>query len=384
MAGIYLHIPFCKQACHYCDFHFSTNQHSKTDLLAALCKEIELQKNYLGGMPVQTVYFGGGTPSLLTADEVAGLLTALRRQVFIEPTAEITLEANPDDLDTHRLQGWRAAGITRLSIGIQSFQDDTLRFFRRAHTAAQALDGVRRVRAGGFDHISLDLIYGIPGKTVRDVAYDLEQALLLNPEHISAYALTIEPKTVFGKWAEKKHLFPAPDDAVAAQFEWVMKTLADSGYLHYEISSFCRPGFVSQHNSSYWRGARYLGLGPSAHSYNTHSRQHNLANNARYIKEISAGHVPCTVEILSAAEKINETIYTGLRTMWGCPLEIETEAGTFSLPVHRAPLIEQLIARGHGTTAGSHLLLTPAGKLLADQIAAHFFTDDAEIGALQK
>jgi len=384
MAGIYIHIPFCKQACFYCDFHFSTNLKARADFLVALHREIELQVNYLNQEPVKTIYFGGGTPSLLSAEETGSILSKIRQHFYVDKNAEVSLEANPDDITTDRLDGWAKSGINRLSIGIQSFQADTLKFFNRAHTATQAVDCVALARAAGFNHISIDLMYGIPGKTGSDVASDLAQARLLAPEHLSAYALTIEPQTVFGRWHQKKQLFPAAEEAVAEQFELVMNTLTDDGYLHYEISNFCRPNYIAQHNSNYWLGSRYLGLGPSAHSFNTRTRQHNVANNAAYIREVSGGRIPFTLETLTPAEKINETIYTGLRTMWGCPLEMAAAGVAFSLPTHRAKILDQLVSHGQAVLSQTHLHLTPAGKLLADLIAATLFTDEDEIGALQK
>lgn len=384
MAGIYLHIPFCKQACYYCDFHFSTNQELRPQFVAALVREIELQRDYLENDTVRTIYFGGGTPSLLTPAELERILDALRANFRVLPDAEITLEANPDDLSKARLGQLRGAGVNRLSIGIQSFQADTLRFFNRAHSAAEAQDCVERARHAGFSNLSIDLIYGIPGKQTSDWRGDIQKALALAPEHLSAYALTIEEKTVFGRWHKKQQLHPAAEDLVAEQFEFLMDELERRGYTHYEISNFCKPGFLSQHNTAYWQGVSYLGLGPSAHSFRGETRQYNVANNALYIKSLAQDKVPFTPEVLAPHERVNEWIYTGLRTQWGVDCaKIKSSLG-FDVQRQRSALLERFSQGGWVMVNNEAITLTRKGKLVADQIARDLFTDEVELGALRK
>lgn len=384
MAGIYIHIPFCRQACHYCDFHFSTQQDLRSRFVDAVQEEIRLQRDFLGNETVETVYFGGGTPSLLPPEELDQILRTLHSTFRITTNAEVTLEANPDDLQTGPLARFREAGINRLSIGIQSFQDDTLRFFNRSHSASEAFQRVEQARHAGFDNISLDLIYGIPGKPLSAWQADIARALRLQPEHLSAYALTLEEKTVFGHWHKMKKLIPADDESVAQQFEYLMAELDKAGYEHYEISNFCRPGFISRHNSAYWRGVSYLGLGPSAHSFRGQTRQHNIANNALYIQSIAQGVVPFTLEVLNDAERINEIIYTGLRTRWGVDPSILKFQFGFDLVDRRRALLRRLEDSGWLMWQEKHIALTRKGKLVADQIATDLFIDDAELAQLKK
>jgi oxygen-independent coproporphyrinogen-3 oxidase len=384
MAGIYVHIPFCKQACYYCDFHFSTNQELRPRFVDALLREIELQRNYLNNEPIHTIYFGGGTPSLLPATELHRILRAIYEVFDVSADAEITLEANPDDLTGDTLRSLRRLGINRLSIGIQSFQADTLRFFNRAHSAEQATACVGLAREADFANISVDLIYGVPGKQLHDWQFDVRSALALAPEHLSAYALTIEESTVFGRWYKKKQLAAAEEEQVALQFEFLMEEMEQNGYEHYEISNFCRPGLLSRHNTAYWQSEKYLGLGPSAHSFQGFSRQHNVANNALYIKALEAGKIPGTVEVLSEAERINERIYTGLRTKWGVDAAQLANAFEFDLIQRRQPILEKLTEAGWLVVNNAVISLTRKGKLLADQIASDLFTDEAELGAMKK
>jgi oxygen-independent coproporphyrinogen-3 oxidase len=384
MAGIYLHIPFCKQACYYCDFHFSTNQELRSEFVDALVHEVVLQRSYLGSDPVSTIYLGGGTPSLLPEPDLQRILNCLRENFAVSPAAEITLEANPDDLTLPLLTSLRKMGINRLSIGIQSFQPDILRSFNRAHSAEQASNCVPLAREAGFANISIDLIYGAPGQSFTDWQSDVQKALALAPEHLSAYALTIEENTVFGRWQKKQKLVATADEQVALQFEYLMEELGRNGYEHYEISNFCQPGFLSKHNSAYWLGEKYLGLGPSAHSFQGTSRQFNIANNALYIKSLQAGQVPFTLEPLSDSERINELIYTGLRTQWGFNNDQIVTLFGFDVLEHRKQVLDRLANEGWLTIDAPVVSLLPKGKLLADQIASDLFTDDAELGSLKK
>jgi len=292
MAGIYFHIPFCKQACHYCDFHFSTNLSIRSAMVESFRKELYLQRHYLGGEKIETIYFGGGTPSLLTAEELASLLDDVAANFNVTSGAEITLEANPDDLSLSQVEELFRLGINRLSIGIQSFHDDVLTFLNRVHSSGHAVQCVADSRKAGFKNISIDLIYAIPGQSEDAWIENITTAIKLDPDHISAYNLTIEPQTVFGNWTAKGKLFPVIDDLAAKQLEILIRLLADAGYQQYEVSNFSKPGFESRHNSSYWQRKNYLGIGPSAHSYNKESRQYNVRNNHTYVKSLSEGEIP--------------------------------------------------------------------------------------------
>ncbi|MBD2755477.1 radical SAM family heme chaperone HemW [Spirosoma validum] len=372
---LYLHIPFCKQACHYCDFHFSTSLSQKSALVDALCTEIGLQKNYLPNQPLETIYFGGGTPSLLTESELEQLLATIHAQFTVSSTAEITLEANPDDLSAEKLQMLRRY-VNRLSIGIQTFDEATLRWMNRAHTATEAEACVGLAREAGLENMSVDLIYGIPNRDSLRWQADLQNVLSLNVPHISAYALTIEPDTAFGRW-QKKGKFPPADEALAAeQFEELTKALTEAGYEHYEISNFARPAHYARHNTAYWQRRAYLGIGPSAHSYNGHSRQYNIANNARYIADIQQGKLPATVEELTTADQVNEYLLTGLRTQWGCSLaELNTLLGKDFAQAQEQDL-KAMYASGWLINDGDQLWLSQAGKLFADRVAATLFVEE--------
>ncbi|MBD2703246.1 radical SAM family heme chaperone HemW [Spirosoma sp. BT702] len=371
---LYVHIPFCKQACHYCDFHFSTNLSRKSVLVDAICAEISLQKSHLPKRELSTIYLGGGTPSLLTEWELAQLMTTIEQYFTVSPTAEITLEANPDDLDPKKLQMLRRY-VNRLSIGIQTFDESALRWMNRAHTAIEAQACVALAQAAGFDNLSVDLIYGIPNRSKDKWQEDLYKMLALNVPHLSAYALTIEPDTAFGRW-QKKGQLPAADEVLAAdEFEELVQALTSAGYEHYEISNFAKPGQYARHNTAYWQRRPYLGVGPSAHSYNGYSRQYNIANNSRYISEIQQGNVPATVEKLSLADQVNDYLLTGLRTQWGCSLAQLTMLLGADFAQTQARDLAAMYATGWLTRQGDQLLLTPVGKLFADRVAATLFVE---------
>ncbi len=375
MAGLYLHIPFCKQACHYCDFHFSTNQELRLELIKGMTEELRLQKNYLKGEFLRTIYFGGGTPSLLTPHEMEIMLESIRSNYHRIDQPEITLEANPDDLTKNRLADLRQLGINRLSIGIQSFDDRVLKFLNRAHDSGEAERCVQDARALGFNNISVDLIYAIPGQSENTWKENIEKALILTPEHLSAYALTIEKKTAFGQWQIKGKLQAVDEETAAQQFEWLMDRMQDAGYQHYEISNFCRPEFHSRHNSSYWHGENYLGIGPSAHSYDGASRQFNISNNSLYLKSIRKGEIPFEREVLSRENKINEYLFTTLRTNDGCDLESIRTRFQFDIYLENKDYITDLQRQQLALLENNTLKLTRAGKLLADKIAADLFVD---------
>lgn len=368
MAGLYVHIPFCRQACHYCDFHFSTDTGPRLDLINALTHELALQKDYLEEK-INTIYLGGGTPSILNRGELDTLFSVIRTHFALAPHAEITLEANPDDLTKEKLEEIRDIGINRLSIGIQSFDDNLLKYLNRVHDANGARRCLEYVREAGFNNISIDLIYAIPGQSQKIWEETLQEALSFLPEHISSYGLTIEERTVFGNWSKRGKLHPMDEENSAQQFEILTDMLLQAGYVHYEISNFCKPGFHSRHNSNYWKQSRYLGIGPSAHSYNGDSRQFNIRNNASYVRSIIKGIVPFEREVLTRENKINEYILTTLRTEWGCDLSfLKQHLGDDLL--HRCgdnlSLLQKngLIMIGNGI-----LLLSRKGKLLADKVA---------------
>ena len=369
MAGLYFHIPFCKQACYYCDFHFSTDLTMRQSLVVSMVSELDLQKDYLGDQPVETIYFGGGTPSLLSPGEIELLLFKSKSVHNITSESEITLEANPDDLTKEKLEILKATGINRLSVGIQSFQDDLLKFLNRAHDAQAARQCLENVRSAGFANISIDLIYGIPALSLDRWRETVLEAIRFSPEHISTYALTIEEKTVFGNWQKKGKLKAIDEETEARQFEILMDMLGEAGYRQYEVSNFAKPGFISRHNSSYWKQSHYLGIGPSAHSYNGLSRQFNVRNNALYTRSIQQGQLLFEREVLSDENKINEYILTGLRTDWGCDLKFLREILKDDLLARRGRYLDQILSQGLVSLEEYTLRLTRKGKLLADKIA---------------
>lgn len=342
-------------------------------MVAAIRAELMLRKDYLKGATVQTLYFGGGTPSLLNPQELESLLDTIAENYTLTSDAEITLEANPDDLTKNLLQSLHNAGINRLSVGIQSFTDGILRMLNRSHDSRTAIDAFRRSREAGFNNISIDLIYAIPGLANAEWEDSLRQALDLRPDHISAYTLTIEPKTVFGHLAAEGKLTQADEDTAAFQMETLIDRLADAGYEQYEVSNFARPGYQSRHNRSYWFQDNYLGVGPGAHSYNGVSRQANISNNHLYLKSLRGGHVPYHVEMLTKTALINEYIMTSLRMNKGCDLEVLKHKYGFDLIVHNSEYLQQLDRYGLVILRDSILQLTRKGRLLADKIATDLF-----------
>ena len=385
MAGLYLHIPFCKQACHYCDFHFSTSLGLKAQFVEALLREMALRRTYLpdSGAPLETIYFGGGTPSLLTGEELSRIFTAIQENFWVAPQAEITLEANPDDLTAKKLAVLAASPVNRLSIGLQSFHEPHLRLMNRAHSAQESWQAVRRAQAAGFENISVDLIYGVPATSHAIWEEDLARLVELNVPHVSAYALTIEPDTAFGRRLKKGTFIAPPEEFVAQQFELLLAQLRAHGYEQYEISNFCQPGRESRHNANYWRGVPYLGLGPSAHSFNGHSRQYAVANNPQYVAAVlERGEVPATIEHLSPLDQANEYLLTTLRTSRGCDLGYLRDTLGLDLLAERADYLRSLIEQDMATLENNVLRLTDAGKLLADHITLELFADaPADVGA---
>lgn len=373
MAGIYIHIPFCKKACHYCNFHFSTSLKSKNDFVTALLKETELQKEYLEGESVETIYLGGGTPSLLNELELSAIFEKLFQTFPVSPDAEITLEANPDDITINSVKYWNKTGINRLSIGVQSFFENDLTWMNRVHTASQADQSIKIAQDNFFENISIDLIYGNPTLTDLHWSKNVERAISLHIPHLSCYALTVEPNTALSSMIKQKKVENVHSEDQARQFVLLMQWMENAGYEHYEISNFAIPGKRSRHNSSYWQGKKYLGLGPSAHSYNGISRQWNVSNNATYIQSLLKNDLPFEIEMLSEIQIMNEYIMTSLRTTEGIDLDhlskkfnpaarqiLETKSGKF---------INDLKLKKER----SRIILTREGKLFADGIAADLF-----------
>jgi oxygen-independent coproporphyrinogen-3 oxidase len=371
MAGIYIHIPFCRQACHYCNFHFTTSLRYKNELLSALLKETELQKNYLENELVETIYFGGGTPSLLQIEDLRLQIEKIRENFQVATEAEFTLEANPDDITSEKLSGWEDIGINRLSIGVQSFFEEDLQWMNRAHNAQQAISSLQ-LAVHQFNNITVDLIYGHPLLTDKKWKLNVDKLVSLNIPHLSCYALTVEPKTPLYKLISEKKKENIEMDRQAEQFLMLMQWMEDAGYEHYEISNFAKPGFRSRHNAAYWQGKKYLGLGPSAHSFDNVSRQWNISNNPRYIESLAENIIPFEKEILSPVQQMNEYIMTSLRTIEGLKLEKIPDATRHSLLAASSKFINS----GKMIQQEGRLLLTKQGKLFADGIAAGLFADE--------
>jgi oxygen-independent coproporphyrinogen III oxidase len=368
LAGIYIHIPFCKQACHYCNFHFVTSLRHKNELIAALLKEMEIQKEYFGKEVVETIYFGGGTPSLLQIDDLRLQIESIRSHFTVSPGAEVTLETNPDDITDERLISWKKAGINRLSIGVQSFFEEDLQCMNRAHNSQQAISNVQLAMLY-FDNITIDLIYGTPGLTNEKWKQNVETAIAFNIPHLSCYALTVEPKTPLQKMISQGKSVDVNPDKQSEQFLLLMHWLEQAGYEHYEISNFAKPGRRSRHNSSYWEGKKYLGIGPSAHSFDGSIRQWNIANNTLYIDSLKKEVIPSEREILTPVQKTNEYIMTSLRTSEGLNLAGMDEDVRNNLMEG----LKKYVGRGLVQQKGECFILTREGKLLADGIAADLF-----------
>jgi oxygen-independent coproporphyrinogen-3 oxidase len=362
MAGIYIHIPFCKQACHYCDFHFSTSLKYKDQLVEALVQEIKLQKNYLNGETVDTIYFGGGTPSLLSEGEISLLINTI---------------TNPDDLDKAKLQALRQTPINRFSIGIQSFFDEDLQWMNRVHRANEAESAVKRAQDLGFENITVDLIYGYPLLTDQKWKFNTDKVFELEVPHASAYSMTVEPRTALASFIKQKKQPAMNDEQSAAQFIYLMDAMQKNGFEHYEISNFCKPGFYSRHNSNYWRGVKYLGIGPSAHSYNGETRQWNIANNTKYLQGLSTGNIPAETEILSETNKLNEYIMTSLRTSWG--LDLDKLNGIAAASANQLQIAaREFFDKEWLLQKDQTIYLSPTGKLYADHIASELFFGSEE------
>ena len=372
MSGIYIHIPFCKQACNYCDFHFSTSMKKKEEMVLALAKEIELRKSEFQGEVVETIYFGGGTPSRLQIAEIKLLIDSVYHNYNVAKNSEITLEANPDDLAEEYLIQLSNIRINRLSIGIQSFFEEDLKMMNRAHNAEEAKKCLQ-IATRYFDNISVDLIYGIPGLSNEKWAENIETALSFGIPHISSYALTVEPKTALKKLIENGKIAAPKDEIAAEHFSILVKKLEENGFIHYELSNFGKENYFSKNNSAYWLGKKYIGIGPSAHSFDGEKRSWNVSNNSTYLKSIDENKLPSESEILTKTDRYNEYVMTGLRTIWGISLDrIEREFGKSYLDYIRKHALK-FINDDLLFIENEILKPTPKGKFLCDGIASDLF-----------
>jgi len=374
MAGIYIHIPFCKQACHYCNFHFSTNHQLMPGIIDAIINEALIRKNYLQDK-VETIYFGGGTPSLIKIADLERIISQIKMLFQVSDTVEITLESNPDDISESNLIAWKKAGINRLSIGVQSFNDIDLSWMNRAHNAAEAENSLKIAKLY-FNNITIDLIYGSPTLTDAQWEKNIKLAISYNIPHLSCYALTVETKTALSLLIEKHKKENIDTNKQAHHFDLMVKWLQEAGYEHYEISNFAVPEFRSKHNCSYWNGKHYLGLGPSAHSFNGISRQWNIANNALYIKSIENGVPDFEIENLTASQQLNEYIMTGLRTIEGISIPFIKKQWNILAATKMEQSALKWLSTKHLSEAEGILKLTQKGKFLADGIAADLFQLD--------
>ena len=374
MAGIYIHIPFCKQKCSYCDFHFSTSYQSyKSEMIDSLIRELSMRSYYLAEQEIETIYFGGGTPSLLSSGELQAIITHINTTFSISGTAEISLEVNPDDISENQLMDWKKSGINRLSIGLQSFREEDLKWMNRAHNSEEALNCVGLAKKAGFENISVDLIYGLPNFSIEDWKKNIQTVIRFGIQHVSAYCLTVEEKTVLSKWVAQKKVVPANEDDQSEQFEILVNELEKAGIEQYEISNFSLPGFHSKHNSNYWKGKHYLGIGPSAHSFNGTSRSWNIANNRTYMREIQEGKRWFETEELTTKNQFNELLLVGLRTSTGVNVEqllsIQNPSKKFW------EQIETMKNYGWIIVTDQTITLTKSGKLKADHISSELFID---------
>jgi len=375
LASLYIHIPFCKQACHYCDFHFSTSLKHKEPLVKAICKELELRRSELQ-QPVKCIYFGGGTPSLLSASDLDMIFNAITKNYKVAENPEITLEANPDDITVELLKTLKSHGINRLSLGVQSFFERDLKLMNRAHDAEEAKNSIRLVKQY-FDNFSIDLIYGMPDMDIERWQKNLEIALDFKIPHLSCYALTVEPKTALKRFIDKDIIPPVDDDQAAAHFDYLYETMTSQGFEHYEFSNFGKPGYFSQNNLNYWTGQPYLGIGPSGNGYDgKNKRTWNIKNNIKYIKAINNNELPQSVETLTKIDQYNEYVMTRLRTKWGISCnEIKIKFGRDYLDyliLQSQSHLDQSNLEIHQ----NHIHITKDAKFLSDGIAADLFKID--------
>lgn len=377
MPGIYIHIPYCKVACHYCNFHFSTNTKTLQDFVKALLIEISLQKDYLSNETIQSIYFGGGTPSLLNAAEIEKILSALQQHFSIDANAEITLEANPDDITKEKLHEWKSLGINRFSLGTQSFFEEDLQWMNRAHAAHEAIHSIEIIQQADFSNINIDLIYGYPLLSIDKWQQNLNTFLQFNIPHLSSYCLTVEPKTALHKMMRQKEAMPI-DDALSNQhFEMLMNFAQANGYEHYEISNFAKPNQYAKHNTAYWQGKKYIGFGPGAHSYNIASRQWNIANNNKYIKALlKESIIPFEIEYLTENNRFNEQLMTALRTQWGINIfDLKKQFSAQMITDFEVALMPYFMSKDLMKKENT-ILLTQKGKHIADKIISDLMIVD--------
>jgi oxygen-independent coproporphyrinogen-3 oxidase len=372
MAGIYLHIPFCRKRCHYCDFFKSTDLSQKARLLEGLKKELESRSSELASEEINTIYLGGGTPSVLLVDELKSLLDTIFLNYKVSSEAEITMEANPDDLSQAVLSFLREIGFNRLSMGIQSFSEQDLKLMNRRHGVMQAIQSVKWAKTAGFRNISIDLIYGLPNQTLEEWERNVQVAAQLNVQHISAYNLTYHEGTVFYDQIKKGILKELPDELSLQQFEILIHILKDAGFEHYEISNFCKPGFYSKHNSSYWKNQKYLGIGPSAHSFDLVSRRWNVSSIGAYLDGIENNKPYSESEILTEQDRYNDYIITGLRTVWGVSEELIKSEFSATYLDHFQKVSEKYLQSGKVIRTSEKVSLSPEGLFISDQIMADF------------
>jgi oxygen-independent coproporphyrinogen-3 oxidase len=372
VSGIYIHIPFCKKACHYCNFHFSTNQNSKSAFIEAVCRELILRKSEYASDEIQSIYFGGGTPTVLDVTELNTILKTVYKNYKVSETAEITLEANPDDLDLEKIKQLSNTKINRLSIGIQSFHESELSAMNRAHNAEDAKKCLELATAY-FDNITIDLMFGMPTMSIQLWRQNLQIAFEFGIKHLSCYSLTVEPKTALEHFIKKGSHPPMDDELAAQHFEVLLEETSAQGLTHYETCSFGHPDYFSKHNTSYWLGKTYMGVGPSAHSFDGSKRSWNVSNNSKYIKALEVDKLPFESEVLSVENRFNEYVMTGLRTIWGISLEkIEADYGV-KIKDHLLQNSKKFISSNTLVIEDNHLKITTSGKFLSDGIASDLF-----------
>lgn len=373
MAGIYIHIPYCKKLCYYCDFHFSLQTNTIPDFISALCAEIRLQKDFLVQQEISTIYFGGGTPSVLSAQDINTILAEIRSNFSVHPQAEISFECNPEDCTKSYLTEIAEIGITRLSIGVQSFDDAELGMLNRRHSGKQAQQAINTAYDAGFTNCTIDVIYGLPNQSLEAWKKNLKQVETLPVSHISAYALTLEPKTALNHFVKNKHIQMLPDTDVVKHFEYLLEWAEKQDFEQYEISNFAKHMAYSQHNTNYWKQIPYLGLGPSAHSYNGQKRFWNIAHNQKYITAIQQGAIPNQSEVITITDAFNEYVMTNLRTKWG--VDMRTIKNTYPQKyfVTFTSAIQKFLANGMLRQDESIIRITNKGIMVSDAIITDLF-----------
>ncbi len=372
MAGIYLHIPFCRQKCSYCNFYFSVSLKTKDDFINTILKEIDLNHNYLQQKDLDSIYFGGGTPSVLSAKEIDLILNKINKYFNLKPDIEITLEANPDDVNKEFLSDLKKSGINRFSMGVQSFHNKELKILNRSHNSGKAIESLNMIKEAGFENTNIDLIFGIPGSSLDDWQKNLDTFLKMDIPHLSCYNLTIEPGTIIAHQIQTGKIYDVDDDLSADMFMYTDELLTKNGFEHYEISNYAKEDKYALHNTNYWTGVPYLGLGPSAHSFDGNTRQWNIANNRKYIASINKNIIPATIETLTPDDKFNEYMMTGLRTMWGVDIKEIGKFGDKYLDHFNKNIVkftgEELILKNE-----DNYKLSSRGMLYADRIASELF-----------